>query len=143
MSPVDVVLDRLAGYRVRPNGTDRWRACCPAHSGSNPSALSVGVGREGQVLLRCWAGCEVDAIASSLGLELEDLFPPRDSSVGRPAKRRLLPAAQALELIDQEMTLCVICASNMAAGNPLDESARERLRRAAARVGMLREEVRS
>lgn len=141
MSPIDIALDRLAGYRLRPNGADRWRACCPAHSGSNPSALSVGLGREGQVLLRCWSGCGVDAIASSLGLELEDLFPPRDSASGKPARRRLISAGQALDLLDAEMTLAVVCTADLAAGRELDEATRERLLRAAARVGMLRQEV--
>jgi hypothetical protein len=103
VNPIDVVLDRLSGHRVRPHGNERWRACCPAHQGSNPSALSVGVGREGQVLLRCWSGCEVDAIAAALGLELEELFPPRQSAAGRPPKRRLISAGQALDLLDAEM----------------------------------------
>ena len=42
--PIDTVLDRLAQYKLRTNGRDRWRACCPAHGGKNPSALSVGIG---------------------------------------------------------------------------------------------------
>lgn len=48
--PIDVVLSRLEGYRLRPNGPDRWRACCPAHGGSNPTALSVGVSADDAVL---------------------------------------------------------------------------------------------
>ena len=143
MSPIDVVLDRLSSHRVRPSGTDRWRACCPGHAGSNASALSIGVGREGQVLLRCWSGCEIDQVAGALGLELEDLFPPRESSGGRPTRRRMLPASQALDLIDGEMALCVVCASDLAAGRQLDEPTRERLLVAAARVGMLRDEARA
>ena len=84
MNSLDIVLDRLASYRVRPTGADRWRACCPAHCGNNSSALSVGVGREGQVLLRCWQGCDAEAVAGALGLELTDLFPSRESGAGRP-----------------------------------------------------------
>lgn len=143
MTPVDVVLDRLSGHRLRPNGTDRWRACCPAHGGSNPSALSVGVGREGQVLLRCWHGCDAEAVVAALGLQLEDLFPPRESGAGRPQRRRMLTANQALDLIDGEMALCVVCAADLATGRALDDATRERLVLAAARVGMLRQEVRA
>jgi hypothetical protein len=141
VSPIDVILDRLASYRVRPNGTDRWRACCPGHAGSNPSALSIGVGAEGQVLLRCWHGCEVDQVVGAMGLELADLFPPRDSSAGRPTRRRLLTNGQALDLLESEMTLAVVCAADLARGEPLDEAMRDRLVQAAARVTMLRQEA--
>lgn len=136
---------RLDSHKLRQNGRDRWRACCPGHGGSNPSALSIGVGDEGQVLLRCWQGCEVSQIVAAMGLELSDLFPPRlDHHRGALiARRRLLPASQALELLGQEMTLAVVCASDLAAGKPLDEPTRERLLHSAARVGMLLEEVRS
>lgn len=140
-SPIDVVLDRLSSYRLRPNGADRWRACCPAHAGSNPSALSVGVGENDAVLLRCWSGCEVDAIACAIGLELEDLFPPRESTAGKPRRRRLITAGQALDLLEAEMTFAVVCASDLAAGRELDNATRERLTLAAARVGMLRQEA--
>jgi len=141
VSPIDIVLDRLAGYRVRPNGNDRWRACCPAHRGSNPSALSVGIGREGQVLLRCWSGCEVDAVVGALGLALEDLFPPRESSAGKPPRRRLISASQALELLEGEMLLAIVCSGDLADGKPLDRLARARLMQGAARVALLRQEA--
>jgi hypothetical protein len=143
VSPIDVVLDRLASHRVRPNGTDRWRACCPGHAGSNPSALSIGVGAEGQVLLRCWSGCEVDQVIGALGLELGDLFPPRESSAGKPARRRLITASQALDLLDAEMTFAVVCASDLSHGQALDDATRDRLLLAAARVTMLRTEARA
>ena len=142
-SPIDLVLSRLDQYKLRQNGRDRWRACCPAHGGSNPSALSVGVGAEDQVLLRCWHGCEVEQVAHALGLELADLFPPKPQhhSSGKPARRRLISAGQALDLLAAEMTLAVVCAADMAAGRPLDESTRGRLLQSAARVSMLRNEV--
>ena len=141
MSPIDVVLDRLGGHRLRRNGSDRWRACCPAHSGSNPSALSIGVGAKGQVLLKCWSGCDAEAIAGALGLEFGALFPLRESGAGKPARRRMLTASQALNLLEVETLLVVVCAADMAAGRALDDSTRERLTRAAARVTLLHEET--
>lgn len=143
MTPIDLVLSRLESHKLRQNGRDRWRACCPAHGGSNPSALSIGVGADDQVLLKCWQGCEVDQVAHALGLELSDLFPPKpqNHSSGRPARRRLLPPAQALELLDAEMTLAVVCAADMAAGRPLDEPTRARLLQSAARVSLLKDEA--
>lgn len=144
--PIEAVLSRLEHYRLRENGRDRWRACCPAHGGKNPSALSIGVGSDDQVLLRCWHGCEVEQVAHALGLELSDLFPPKPQAGqgGAPIKRRrLITAGQALDLLDEEMTLAVVCAGDMAAGKQLDESTRDRLLQGAARVSMLRDEVRA
>ena len=54
----------------------------------------------------------------------------------------MLTARQALELLDLEMTLTVICASDMARGQTLTETTRERLLLSAARVALLREEIR-
>ncbi|MCF0137968.1 MAG: hypothetical protein HUJ66_06370 [Oscillospiraceae bacterium] len=72
MADIRRVLDRLQG--VTQNGKDSWMAKCPCHKDSNPS-LSVGVGRDGRVLLNCFAGCEFGSIVSALSLSTEDLMP--------------------------------------------------------------------
>lgn len=142
--PIDLVLSRLEPYRLRENGRDRWRACCPAHGGKNPSALSVGIGADDAVLLKCWHGCEVAQVAQALGLELTDLFPPRPQAgqgAGPMKRRRLLTASQALDLLDRESLLVLVCASDMAEGKPLDAATRARLMQGAARVSLMRSEV--
>ncbi len=65
------VLAQLKGVRSSPRG---WRACCPAHADSEPS-LSIGLGEQGQVLLKCFAGCALERIVEAIGLTLADLFP--------------------------------------------------------------------
>jgi len=50
-----------------------WTARCPAHDDRNPS-LSIAEGRDGRILLKCHAGCELSAILAELGLEVGDLF---------------------------------------------------------------------
>lgn len=57
---------------VKPCGAGKFSAKCPAHEDRSPS-LSVREGERG-VLLHCWAGCSLDAIASSLGIAIKDLF---------------------------------------------------------------------
>ncbi len=141
MSPLDIVLDRLASYRLRPTGVDRWRARCPAHGGNNASALSVGMGREGQVLLRCWQGCDAEAVAGALGLDLSDLFPPRESGAGRPHRRRLLTAGQALGLLAGESNLVAVAAASVAHGVALSEGDRARVLQAAGRIAYLSQEA--
>lgn len=76
MRPVDKILDRLERVRATSGG---WSACCPAHDDRNPS-LSVKEGDNDAVLIHCFAGCEVADIVAALGLQLSDLFPPKDSS---------------------------------------------------------------
>lgn len=145
MSPIDTVLDRLSSYRLRENTPGRWRAVCPVCGEKNASTLSIGEGDSGAVLLKCFKhGCSADAIARALGLEIEDLFPPKPSPGGgtKPMRRRrLITAGQALDLLSDEITFALVCAADLSRGEPIDEATRERLIQAAARVTMLRDEV--
>lgn len=59
-----------AGARRTNTG---WIARCPAHEDRSPS-LSIHEGRDGRTLLKCYAGCDVAAIARALQLEVSDLF---------------------------------------------------------------------
>src|SRR5947209_18684890 len=70
---LDRVLAQLKGVRTSLHG---WRACCPAHADSEPS-LSIGLGEQGQVLLKCFAGCSLERIVEAMGLTIPDLFPDR------------------------------------------------------------------
>lgn len=67
---VDDVLARLHGV----TGSDgQWYAKCPAHDDGQAS-LAIALGRDGRILLTCWAGCELDAITHALGVSVSDLF---------------------------------------------------------------------
>src|SRR6266566_8464086 len=68
---LEQVLSQLKGVRTSMRG---WRACCPAHTDSEPS-LSIGLGEQGQVLLKCFAGCSLERIVEAMGLTILDLFP--------------------------------------------------------------------
>lgn len=74
MDATEMFVDALtgAGKVVKANGQDRWLAQCPAHDDGNPS-LSVARGR-GQVLLFCFAGCQVADVAAAVGWQMETLF---------------------------------------------------------------------
>jgi 5S rRNA maturation endonuclease (ribonuclease M5)/DNA-binding transcriptional ArsR family regulator len=81
-SPLDVVLSRLEGVRRAGNG---FSALCPAHDDTHQS-LSVSEGRDGRVLLKCHAGCDIKTIVQALGLELRDLFPPKPERKPKPER---------------------------------------------------------
>lgn len=137
----------LSRVDARPNGRDRWRCACPVCGGKNRGTLSIGVGDSGAVLLKCWkSDCDAEQIAHAVGLQIEDLFPPRPEngwgSTPVP-RRRLITAGQALDVLEQEITLAMVCAADMADGKPLDEATRGRLLQGAARVALIREEVRA
>lgn len=139
---VELVLSRL-DY-PRPNGRDRWRCSCPVCGGRNHSTLSIGVGHTGAVLLRCWkSGCSAEQIAHAIGLDVQDLFPERGGpGHGAPplTRRRMLSAAQALELLEREGLLVWTVACDIARGKYPDEPTRRRVTRAAARISALRTE---
>ena len=136
---VDTLLSRLDD--PKPNGRDRWRCACPVCGGRNRSTLSIGVGDTGAVLLRCWKeGCSAEQVAHAVGLDLEDLFPPRETHGAPLKRRRLITAGQALEVLEREATLLVLCASDMAKGVSVD---RDRPLTTAARIVMIRDEVRA
>lgn len=78
-----LVLSKLDG--VRREGS-RYKACCPAHTDSDPS-LSVRLGDKG-VLLKCYAGCEHADIVEALGLKQEELFFDFDARREEPSGGR-------------------------------------------------------
>src|ERR1022692_1348602 len=73
MMTCDALLDKLAGAGLNPrrSGT-HWQSRCPAHDDSNPSLSITPI--EGSILIWCHAGCAVEAILTSIGLSLRDLY---------------------------------------------------------------------
>lgn len=67
----DEFLSKLKG--VKSNGNRKWMACCPAHDDSDPS-LGIAEARNGNILVKCFAGCSALDITNAVGLRLEDLF---------------------------------------------------------------------
>ena len=139
MTPLDNALSRLEKVRRRQPG--QWSARCPAHGDKSPS-LSIRETPDGAVLLHCFGGCETAEIVASLGLELSDLFPPRDKPTGTPKKiANLLTAGQALELLHTEATLIAIALTNFFKGTAVAETDMTRLRQAAGRIALLRDQT--
>jgi hypothetical protein len=71
------------GCRPR-RSANGWVALCPAHEldgrKHNPS-LSVGVGQDGRILVKCFANCSTERVLAAMGLQMSDLMPPQHSVV--------------------------------------------------------------
>lgn len=125
------LLSRLE--RVRPTKPGHWMACCPAHDDRSPS-LAIRELEDGRVLLKCFTGCEALSILSAVGLEFQDLFPPRDLAQHVRREKYPFPAADILHAIAFEVLFVAVTASSILAGEPLNAADRERLALAVCRI---------
>ncbi|MCU0928804.1 MAG: DNA primase [Burkholderiaceae bacterium] len=134
----DALLGRLD--KVRARGRGQWSARCPAHEDRGPS-LSIRELDDGRVLLHCFGGCNVHAIVAAVGLDIADLFPPRDTTPGAGAQRERRPfsAQQLLDLAAFESSIVVLVTADLVAGRDAD---RGRLIEAAARLQRIAEVAR-
>ena len=91
MNPTERILNALteSGNEPKRNGSG-WHACCPAHEDRSPS-LSINEGDDGLALVKCFAGCTVEAVCAAVGMKVADLMPtadtlPRPTGGNRPRK---------------------------------------------------------
>lgn len=125
----DDLLNRLD--RVRKTGPGSWLACCPSHEDRSPS-LSVKEADDGRILIHCFGGCSVHEVVGALGLEIGDLFPPRQHR-GEPS-RRPFPAMDALRCCAFEALIVATIGRHMLSGQAPDERDHDRLQLAVERI---------
>jgi len=53
-------------------GSGQYMGHCPAHQDKKPS-LSIAL-KDGRILLKCHASCDISHIVNSLGIKMSDLF---------------------------------------------------------------------
>ena len=132
----DKLLGRLDG--VRATGRGMWRAKCPAHAGSNATSLAIRETDDGAVLLHCHAyGCSVDAIADAAGVELSDLFPPREMPAGAFAKKgtsKPWRASDVIAALKHEVTVGIVILQDVEKGKVISDADRGRAGMAASHM---------
>jgi hypothetical protein len=79
---LDQILTRFPDAKKSGDG---WQARCPAHDDSTPS-LSIRQGDDGRTLLKCFAGCTVDAISKAMRITPADLF----AGEAKPTRRQIV-----------------------------------------------------
>lgn len=80
MRPIDIVRHRIPNHRACGSG---YSACCPAHDDHSPS-LSFREAEDGKVLIRCHAGCSLQAVLAAITLTHNDLFPKNNLPAREP-----------------------------------------------------------
>lgn len=117
--------------KVKQTGPGRWIACCPARDDKHPS-MTIRELDDGRVLIHDFGGSTVNEILDSIGLDISDLFPPRQT-YGKP-ERRPFPAADVLRAIGYEALIVCAASVTMMSGEPFTQVDRDRLILAASRI---------
>lgn len=125
----DKLLSALS--KVKKTGSASWTACCPAHNDKSPS-LAVKELDDGRVLVKCFGGCSIDEILGAVGLEIDDLFPPRPIG-DRKRERMPFSPNDVLRLIAKE-AMIVAATANAMRTRKLTEKETERVINSAALI---------
>ncbi len=83
---IDLALSKLDKVQTSGQG---WVAACPCRQDDQNPSLTIGLGRDGQVLLNCHrgGGCDFKEICASMGVKPNELFP--DSGEKSKGKMKL------------------------------------------------------
>ncbi|MBL8499479.1 MAG: hypothetical protein JNL77_02670 [Nitrosomonas sp.] len=105
------ITSRLKGVIRRHNGG--ILAFCPSHDDKKGRSLAVSLGRENQILLHCFAGCNIHEITGAIGLNPADLFPPRDNPRYEKTARSGFSAWQMLNALRGDLIRLLIIANDL------------------------------
>lgn len=130
--PLNDITRRLKGVIKRQNGG--MMAFCPSHDDRKGRSLAVSLGRQGQVLMHCFAGCSIHEITAAIDLNPADLF-PRTESEYEPQSSSYFNEWQILTALQHDATIVLLAARWILTGKPLPESDLEYLSEAVIRIG--------
>jgi hypothetical protein len=100
--------------------------------------LSVRETDDGRTLLNCFAGCEPQSVLGAVGLSMQDLFPAAHADHRYPPTRSRMPAAEALALVDHEITVTELILRDVIAVRTVDAEQLHRLTLAVERISSAR-----
>lgn len=117
--PLTEVTSRLRGLVKRHNGG--LLAFCPSHDDRKGRSLAVSLGRQGQVLMHCFAGCSIHEITAAIDLNPSDLFIRSDSKY-EPQTRAYFNDWQIINALRHDALVVMIAARTMLTGKALPEA---------------------
>jgi len=113
--------------------SNSYNCLCPSHE-DRLASLSIKFADDGRVLMHCFAGCDIQSILGSVGLDLDDIVPKRIDLL-KPIGKAYNPFA-VLKSLKDEVLLVAIAGAELAQGKALEEGDRKRLMKA---VRLIRE----
>ena len=129
--PLTEVTSRLKGVIKRHNGG--LLAFCPSHDDRKGRSLAVSLGRQGQVLLHCFAGCPIHEITAAVDLNPADLFPHTESKYDSQTQS-YFNEWQILESLRFDAMVVLIAARRVLAGGQSTEADIDFLSKAVIRI---------
>lgn len=131
---VEKILNKL--NKVKRTSNNSWLACCPAHDDRTPS-LSIRDTGEGKLMLRCFAGCETIDVLGAIGLDWEDVMPPKkplEKIEMVKSQKHTLYATDALKVLKIESQIIVMAAFDIQKGRTIKEAEMARITLAMERI---------
>jgi hypothetical protein len=127
---LELLLSRL--QKVKRSGPDSYMACCPAHDDKTPSLAIKDTG-EGKILINCLASCATEDVLGALGMDWEDVMPPKLATPSKPQAQKVYPS-DALRAMQSEARVVMMAAFDMAKGKQLNDEDVARLKLAMQRI---------
>ena len=127
--------------KVERASKGRYKACCPAHNDKTPSLSIRDDTEDGRVLVKCFAGCDIQDICRSIGLKLSDLYPRTEQAQysGLPDWKR-----RHYEDVMQYQKLIILMTENdQAQGIPISADDQLSYQKALIRVRKIKEVLRN
>lgn len=131
----ETLLSRLE--KTKRRGRDAWLACCPAHDDKRASMTVRELG-DGRVLVHCFAGCSVQEILDSVGLEFDALFPEKPIDHHCKPERRPFHAGDVLEAIRAELDIAALVLTDVCEGRWASTDDLDRFLEASRRINEAR-----
>jgi hypothetical protein len=72
------IIDILSKFDNVKKSQNGWNGLCPSHADKQRS-LSISE-KDGNIGLKCFAGCDIQNIVSEIGLEMKDLFAEKSNN---------------------------------------------------------------
>lgn len=103
---IEEIVSRFDGAKKTARG--EYVARCSAHEDKSPS-LAIAEGRDGRILIKCFAGCGIVEVLDAVGLTISDVMPDRVSDYHEVLPRMPISPRTALNLLGHTaMTLAVM-----------------------------------
>ena len=126
-SPIEKLLGRVDSPK-KGGKVGQYYAFCSHQVNRRERKLSITERTDGSLLLKCWGGCDFYEILKNLGVEVHELYPPRNLSGREPIRNSpLVSTAQCLELLYELTNRMVIAVLNFHNGVELTPNDREQL----------------